>query len=86
VQVDLLAVARLDEAVVGKQSDDAAVRLRLMGLGIDPQAAGIVFQLPARRIERVAHRDENVLVRVVLRRIAIDYDIVTRVRFIVMRT
>jgi hypothetical protein len=80
VHIDLLSIARLDEAMVRKEPGYPAVRRGLMGFRIDPETPRIILELAACRIESITHSDEDFLVCMMFRRIAIDHDLVTRDR------
>jgi hypothetical protein len=80
MEIDLAAVTCLDEAVValGDQVGDSAVDWNFVRLDVAAAVTDMVLELSAHRIEAVADGDVDVLVRVVLRRIALHDDLLAR--------
>src|SRR5665213_98184 len=80
VHVDFVAVTGLYETVAFRleKTGYAPVVRRLMGLDVASHGAGVVLELAARRVEGIADGDENVLMRMVFGRIALDDDLSSR--------
>ena len=64
--------------MVREQAHDAAVHRRLVRLHVGADAPGVILDLAHRRVEGVADRDVDVLVRVVLPALAADGDLAPR--------
>jgi hypothetical protein len=74
VEIDLVAVGALDEAAIllGEKPRDPPVVGHRMQLDVPTSLANVVFEQPAGRVESVADRDMDVLMRVVRRGITAD--------------
>ena len=77
VEVDLITVGADDEAAIllGKETRDPPVVGHRVHLDIPASLANVLFEQPAGRVEGVADRDIDVLVRMVRRGIAADDDL-----------
>jgi hypothetical protein len=77
VHIDLAALARSDETVTPllEELSDMSMAWCLMSLDITTGGASVILKLPSRRIERITNSDQNVLMRVVFRGIALDDDL-----------
>src|SRR5512143_943334 len=76
MEVDLRAIGRGDEAVVlfGDETGNPAMQGNIVRLHVPAPAPDIVLELAPHGVEAVAHRDVDVLVGMVLGRIALHHD------------
>ena len=77
VEIDVALVHRLDEAVAlrRKQPRDPAARFAVVRLDFAAPAARHILEPSRERVEGIAHGDFDVLVRVVLRGVAVHRDL-----------
>ena len=77
MEVDLVAVGGKDEAAVavGQQPRDPAVVGNGVQLDLAAPRSRMILEQPPRRVERVADRDMDILMRVPRRRVATDDDL-----------
>jgi hypothetical protein len=81
MEIDLGAVLRRDEAVVGEEPRHAALEPRcLVGLHVAAKLLGMGLQAALGGVEGVAHRDVDVLVGMVHRPLVADHDLAPRRR------
>jgi hypothetical protein len=80
MEVDIRTITSLDEAIVlfGEEIRDPSVARGRMSLCVSAVAANMVLESSAHRIEAIAYRNINVLMSVMLGRIALHYDLLAR--------
>jgi hypothetical protein len=80
VEVDLHAIAGVDEAVVclGNEAGDPAMRWNLVRLHVAPPTPAVVLELAPNGVEAIPDGDLDVFVGMVLRRIALHNDLLAR--------
>ena len=80
VEIDLAAIGAQNKAAIpiGEETRDAPMIGHRVQLDVAASLANVIFEQPARRVERVANGDIDILVRMVRLGITADHDLAPR--------